>query len=133
MFELQAVIDRYKMVGQAWVNAHTCHGVYNKIFNKPGKWRSGFVTINGIQTGAILANIQYEMNRLETHANPMRTVEQVKEWYTAFMRIHPYEDGNGRVGGTILAAASFYVSKYMFVIVDRQWPDESIRSREALP
>lgn len=30
----------------------------------------------------------------------------MREWYKAFQQIHPFEDGNGRVGGAIIAAAS---------------------------
>ena len=31
---------------------------------------------------------------------------QLGEWYNAFQRIHPFEDGNGRVGGAIIAGVS---------------------------
>lgn len=33
------------------------------------------------------------------------TIEDYIKWYHAFQIIHPFEDGNGRVGGIVLAAA----------------------------
>lgn len=33
-------------------------------------------------------------------------IESLATWYKAFEQIHPFQDGNGRVGGTILAAYS---------------------------
>lgn len=39
------------------------------------------------------------------------SVEELQQWYIAFQRIHPFEDGNGRVGGVMLAAGSYVLSR----------------------
>lgn len=36
-----------------------------------------------------------------------KDIENIEMWYRLFECIHPFEDGNGRVGGIILAAVSF--------------------------
>jgi hypothetical protein len=36
--------------------------------------------------------------------------DNLHEWYIAFQRIHPFEDGNGRVGGVVIAAASYVLT-----------------------
>lgn len=41
-------------------------------------------------------------------------IEVLKTWYKIFEKIHPFEDGNGRVGGIVVAAVSFSINgKYL--------------------
>ncbi|MCH7590839.1 Fic family protein, partial [PVC group bacterium] len=37
---------------------------------------------------------------------PVSINDNLKTWYSLFQTIHPYEDGNGRVGGVIIATLS---------------------------
>lgn len=41
----------------------------------------------------------------------IETTQGLRDWYSLFQSIHPFEDGNGRVGGIIVAILSNYVYK----------------------
>ena len=43
---------------------------------------------------------------MELCSKPVQTKQDLHVWYELFERLHPFEDGNGRVGGAMLAAAS---------------------------
>lgn len=36
------------------------------------------------------------------------TMDRIREWYIDFETIHPYRDGNGRVGGCVVALMTIY-------------------------
>jgi fido (protein-threonine AMPylation protein) len=53
-----------------------------------------------------MANIpqdMYDLSRMK-----ITNEESIKNWYISFETIHHFSDGNGRVGGIILAAYSKY-------------------------
>jgi fido (protein-threonine AMPylation protein) len=41
-------------------------------------------------------------------------------WYRALMIVHPFKDGNGRVGGCIAAIASHYLSNGEYLLAPCQ-------------
>ena len=71
-----------------------------------GRWRDVRVGIGGhIAPGP--ERVPQLMEELELHHwLGMRDVEALKEWYFDLETIHPFQDGNGRVGGIILASYS---------------------------
>ena len=46
------------------------------------------------------------MNELESITGRLDSVKKLYEWYFRFETIHPYQDGNGRVGGIVVASIS---------------------------
>ena len=42
---------------------------------------------------------------------PVNKDSNLEEWYRSFQLIHPFEDGNGRVGGIVIAILSFLKNK----------------------
>lgn len=47
------------------------------------------------------------MKMAAIHPYRVYTIEHLQEWYRLFQEIHPFEDGNGRVGGAVIAGMSF--------------------------
>lgn len=68
-------------------------GEYKKIPNEVGG-----------QKTTLPENVSMEMGRLlkKYNNNERKTLEEILEFHVAFERIHPFQDGNGRVGRLIL-------------------------------
>ncbi|MFQ5874776.1 MAG: Fic family protein [Dehalococcoidia bacterium] len=69
-----------------------------------GKWRSVSVIV-GQHLPPGPAQVPGLMEELQK-GYLVRTVEDLIAWYTDFQTIHPFQDGNGRVGGVIVATYS---------------------------
>ncbi len=69
-----------------------------------GKWREVNVRV-GMHHPPQFLDVVKLMGELESLYNILN-IEDLINWYTDFETIHPFQDGNGRVGGVIVAAYS---------------------------
>lgn len=74
----------------------------DKVF--AGHWRELNVRV-GPHHPPIYERVTRLMKALESLYSIL-SVEDLIEWYKDFETIHPFEDGNGRVGGVVIAAYS---------------------------
>lgn len=92
----------------------TIRGVHAAIATwlaHPGSYRTIPVQINN----QILDHITVPQQMADLHPYRVIDVESLKEWYRLFQEIHPFEDGNGRAGGVIIAGISMAFWGYYLV------------------
>lgn len=80
-------------------------GIHELIFSDQswaGSWREVDVVV-GLHHPPRRLVIADLMDELEL-AYTITSVEDLVEWYKDFETIHPFQDGNGRVGGVIVAS-----------------------------
>lgn len=80
--------------------------------HKRGQWRNTYVTVGNFQPCAPFM-IQGEIEEQGLNIIRFEGMDEsdIIRWYRAFEIVHPFIDGNGRVGGVIVAVASNYLSK----------------------
>lgn len=67
------------------------------------EWRQVNVTV-GLHRPPDHELLPKLMHKLELHyRGKIQTLGDLQDWYSDFETIHPFEDGNGRVGGVIVA------------------------------
>lgn len=69
-----------------------------------GEWRKVDVVV-GLHHPPRVLVLSGLMEELES-LHSISDIKDLTDWYTDFETIHPFQDGNGRVGGVIIAAYS---------------------------
>ena len=85
-------------------------GAYKKIANEVG----GHATTAPGKVGAAMAKLLREYSE-----TPDKTLDELLDFHVAFERIHPFQDGNGRVGRLILFKECLHFGIVPFIIDDR--------------
>lgn len=80
----------------------------NKEMGFEGKFRSANVKVGFHNPPDVYFVFPY-MEELECRYSNIVSIEELVEWYKDFETIHPFIDGNGRVGGVIIATYSVVI------------------------
>lgn len=96
------------------VNRQTVQYLHYKLFSKElsepginaGYWRNHNVKV-GRHIPPDHIHVDYLMGKFFVECHAM----SVTQMYRVFQTIHPFQDGNGRVGGILLAVASYNMLK----------------------
>ena len=88
-----------------WPDNASLLALHRAIFqgDKPSAWRTANVMVN-MHKAPDWNLVPRYMDELQAiYANIPATPERIREWYIDFQTIHPFLDGNGRVGGCVVA------------------------------
>lgn len=85
------------------------HIMYNKKFK--GKLRSTSVIVGNHLPPSYLV-VPYLLRYIFPITSKV-SIETAKKWFIDFQTLHPFDDGNGRVGGVILACLTHHKNKFL--------------------
>ena len=74
-----------------------------------GTWRdtSVMVALHVPPAPHLLPSLMRQLEQAYRHKTD--SIERLRHWYSDFETIHPFRDGNGRVGGAVIAALSHII------------------------
>ena len=91
-----------------------------KEYLRLGEYRGGEVVVGGTLVPPQPYLIPSMMMSICPVGTGLKTNNELINWYKKFETVHPFEDGNGRVGGIILAAIS-YLNTGSYTVSKREY------------
>jgi Fic family protein len=90
---------------------------------KPGEWKTLPNEVGGIET-TLPQNVESAMNDLHAwwQGLPSATLEHIVEYHWRFEKIHPFQDGNGRVGRLLMFRECLKNNIVPFILEDTHAP-----------
>ncbi|GHU54539.1 hypothetical protein FACS189411_01370 [Bacteroidia bacterium] len=91
-----------------------------KSWYRVGNWKKLANEVGGIAT-SLPENVETEMNKLNDWYNKLSEIgfENIIEYHYRFEKIHPFQDGNGRVGRFIIFRECLRNNTIPFIIDER--------------
>ena len=93
-----------------WPDSPALQQLHRDIFRgeKPSTWHQANVMV-GQHRAPDWQRVERYMNEIHIIYAPLQpTPERIREWYVDLETIHPFLDGNGRVGGCVVALLSHH-------------------------
>lgn len=106
---LSILCDFPKMIEDNGFTRHDAMSIHQNLFYgkekfRPGHWRDTPAHVFNRDSGEKFEFAPpFEISPLMSNLMPVKKTDDLVEWYTKFQTIHPFTDGNGRVGGIIVA------------------------------
>lgn len=93
-----------------WPNIQELQELHQDIFQgaKPSEWRQGDVRVRLHRPPSYRLVDKYMAELYKLYEPLPADRQRIIEWYTDLETIHPWWDGNGRVGGCAVALLSFH-------------------------
>jgi len=90
-----------------------------KVWFKVGEWKQQPNEVGGTAT-TLPQNVETDMNKLHEwyHSLPEIVFENIVEYHYRFEKIHPFQDGNGRVGRLVMFRECLKNNIIPFIIDD---------------
>ena len=94
------------------ISTYLLHSIHAEVFHDThhaGQYRKVNVIV-GNHVPSTWHRVEEEMKELIFDSQYITNMGDLYTWYFNFETIHPYQDGNGRTGGIIVAAISHLLS-----------------------
>ncbi|MFL0409681.1 Fic family protein [Microbacterium paludicola] len=87
-----------------------------------GAWKTRANTVGGVNTTPPLG-VAYAVAELLHDAPERMSVEDIVDWHVRFERIHPFQDGNGRVGRLVMFEQCLANDVVPFIVLEGRKTD----------
>lgn len=93
------------------IHLYTVHNIIFSDVHFRGRWRTVDVVVSDYKPpmASLVPSLMSDLEKME-----ITSLEALRAWYKDFECIHPFQDGNGRVGGVVYTV----FAKFLFNIME---------------